>query len=1345
MMFKPKLIHKGNASIEEYYTEDEALQESEYYSPDKDHGIAPCRWRGNAAKMLELEGVIKPSIFKKVFYGHHPQTGKRLRKAPTTSKERLAADLTFSPGKEASILALIGGDRRIDDLHQQALEHVFDIFQERYAQTRVRNGNGSRLSVNTNCLVGAFINHGTARPVELDGKTYVDPYLHTHVVVMNTTYVDGKWQSLKNDAIFQSQSLGSIYKAYINKGLAELGYTVRHDGSIEGLSQQTVKHFQKRTQEAERYLKKHGLEDTQENRQKAVLRTRRLKENNSDIPQRMREWKVELAEHGFVLPAPGAKSTWVHQPEQTRHSIDSAIRHLQERSAQFTHEEIEQWVLDQNPPITFDDLQKGIAKHPELIKTQNNTYTTQYALDREEKTRQLWADGEHKFTPITTTKLNLSEKLNAGQRAAIRGTLASANRVVIWHGLSGVGKTTTLSELQKQLQIAFPEVDIRGYSPTTKAAEVLSQELGIEATTVDGLITRKLDTGSHQWWIVDEAGMMSAEQGLELLRRAKAVNARILLVGDTNQNSSVNAGSVMRSLMVAGAEVYHIKTILRQTRNIQRRAVELVASKKPLEALTLLHEYGHVKEVADRRDRAAQIAQKYLSLKPKERKQTLIVTGTHRERRAITALIREGLRKEGTITGEDQTIRQLVDKRLTTEQTRHLRYYQPGDYVMFNKQYATTRLKPGELYKVVAVDEVAGVVRVVSKGGQHTSFDPAKYQKKTVFSDQKLDVAVGDVLRWTRNNPHGTNGVEFKVTAIENHRIQINHKLWIDTTKPLELDHAMTSTTHAAQGQTAKRVIFSCTIDPTSSREPFYVAISRQRDELYIFTENYEDLCRQVQRSAAQLNPRELLGLDEDLELPEFTQSAFWTPQTAMAEPPKSGIALHHWEELIEGSGIHPDLIELNCRSLQGDVVYEYLLEEKIALIGTGQIWTTEMQRLRNRVEHCWDGGFWIAAGVDAQTLDNPLLSNWGSFKPDHPRYDNTRERFQKYEHPQGTGRRIFLAEVPDWFKEHIYKQYDIIPAPEDHFWKIVRDNPRIPIHITEGGKKTLSITSQGHVVIGLPGVNAGYRAKDDQDNKLPERILNPDLAVFAVPGRKISFLYDQDTQPSTVANVRRDLVRTGTLLEAKGCSVSFCKWNSLYKGADDLIVGAEPELLEFAIEAARPLAIAVTEHYKHQYEKLYEFVMRRDGELPRKVMDLEIFIEAYNRGITEDAYKTIEAVQPDLDREKLMASALGHQEKKRSAASAVVPVLEQLAKTHGTQYRHTYQYRVDKWLIASGKRGLTVRDTETGRVLLQTKWGRLTRVSARPGVIQLFNATVKQAKVKPIQREQQKSRKLSA
>ncbi|NJM68374.1 MAG: relaxase domain-containing protein, partial [Acaryochloris sp. RU_4_1] len=170
-MFRPTLIKKGNADIEEYYTEDEALKnsEDEYYTPGKDPVVTPCKWYGKGSAVLGLKGVIKQKVFKKLFYGYHPDTEKRLRAAPTVGQERLGIDLTFSPGKEASILALVGGDRRIIDLHEQALQHVFDIFQIRYAQTRVRQGKGERLTVNTDCLIGAFINHATARPVLVDG------------------------------------------------------------------------------------------------------------------------------------------------------------------------------------------------------------------------------------------------------------------------------------------------------------------------------------------------------------------------------------------------------------------------------------------------------------------------------------------------------------------------------------------------------------------------------------------------------------------------------------------------------------------------------------------------------------------------------------------------------------------------------------------------------------------------------------------------------------------------------------------------------------------------------------------------------------------------------------------------------------------------------------------------------------------------------------------------------------------------------------------------------------------------------------------------------------------------
>lgn len=126
------------------------------------------------------------------------------------------------------------------------------------------------------------------------------------------------------------------------------------------------------------------------------------------------------------------------------------------------------------------------------------------------------------------------------------------------------------------------------------------------------------DFSSNQLWIIDEAGMVSAAQMLQIQRQADAAGARILLVGDKGQNSSVEAGSPLRSLIAHGATTHSIRQIIRQHNSVQRQAVELIADGNGSAALELLNENGYVIEKASWSERVQEIANQYLSLSEQE-------------------------------------------------------------------------------------------------------------------------------------------------------------------------------------------------------------------------------------------------------------------------------------------------------------------------------------------------------------------------------------------------------------------------------------------------------------------------------------------------------------------------------------------------------------------------------------------------------------------------------------------------------------------------------------------------------------------------------------------------------
>lgn len=272
-----------------------------------------------------------------------------------------------------------------------------------------------------------------------------------------------------------------------------------------------------------------------------------------------------------------------------------------------------------------------------------------------------------------------------------------------------------------------------------------------------------------------------------------------------------------------------------------------------------------------------------------------------------------------------------------------------------------------------------------------------------------------------------------------------------------------------------------------------------------------------------------------------------------------STTALHaqEWQE----SAVSPSIVKLNVRSLEGNQAYEYLL------YGLGDSERTNTGKLREkwlkRYSHLDHGGWWCS-GVDVLT-GQP--SDWGCFKPDRPQLHSETLKPIKYEHPAKTATELFalrltwqdglkIAKKQGFETEYLARMGVNLPEAQDYgFWQWVIETPSLHICITEGAKKAGSLMTAGHIAIGLPGIYSGYRQLRDKEGKplgLPHLI--PQLAVFAVKGRELTFYYDQDTKSSTIRSVCDAIRKTGKILKSKGCKVSVSSWPNQWKGIDDLI-----------------------------------------------------------------------------------------------------------------------------------------------------------------------------------------------
>lgn len=179
----------------------------------------------------------------------------------------------------------------------------------------------------------------------------------------------------------------------------------------------------------------------------------------------------------------------------------------------------------------------------------------------------------------------------------------------------------------------------------------------------------------------------------------------------------------------------------------------------------------------------------------------------------------------------------------------------------------------------------------------------------------------------------------------------------------------------------------------------------------------------------------------------------------------------------------------------------------------------------------------------------------------------------RKYETPVGAGSRAFLPPISPSIRVKIGKRYNCQVPMDGSFWEWVAENPQLRIVWTEGGKKALSLMSEGIIAIALNGVNGGYCAEIPEKNQ--PRQLREDVLRFSQQGREAILAFDQDTKPSTVRRVQKALWTFSQLLRDVLVDVKVAQWEDKDgKGIDDLKKKKGAEVVEQCLNEAMLIAL---------------------------------------------------------------------------------------------------------------------------------------------------------------------------
>ncbi len=974
------LANVSAAQAENYYERDD------YYTQGDPDLQSDTRWQGKGAANLNLTGPVDKQIFQQLLHGQTPD-GKSLHsKAIQKDNHRAATDYTFSAPKSVSIAALIQKDKRVIAAHDQAVETAIAVLEERYSQTRVRRGPGIREKVQTGNVIAATFRHETSREQ--------DPQLHTHCVVINATQLaNGKWQSLSNEEVLNNQKLlGEIYQNELAVQLRQHGYEIEPNGSgqfeCKGYDESLLSLFSTRTQQIEQYIERwetvvketKGKPLNARQKKQATLATRLRKKS---IPRAvlLEGWERAISSGEVQLPA-----TPIAQPNESEISADKSnnsgaiaavagVGHASERESVFRRERAERFALEHHlGQQSFASLQSAMTDAGLIVA--KNRHTTQAAIERELDTIAIMESGQGRVDAISNYEqvdrlLSQEPSLTAGQYDAIHKTALSTDQFIAWQGVAGAGKTYSLKLLA---QMATEQgYEVSGYAPSAQAANVLTEEANIESNTVARLLHSKGDRNDQAGqkkalWIVDEAGLLSAKDAHELLAKAQAENARVILVGDLRQLSAVEAGNPFKSLQIAGIETCYLEESRRQKTDALRAAVVCLAAGEQREGLTQLDRAGMVHEVSDLDSRRRQIVIDYISQPNDVREQTLVLCGTNVERLALTAELRAALQMEGTLGDDRFTLRSLRALDRTKAQLKYAAAYSEGEVVVPVRDYRRYGLEKNEQYTVTGRDVENNLVTVTGPQGEAMTFDPSRCADKTTYAVQEIAIARGDQLRWTRNDRERglRNGQWVKVEEIDTNgtatlRDADGQETTLALTGQQYLDYALVSTTYSSQGKTAERVLVVA--DGTLSKEGLYVGVSRAKTNLSLYTASKAELYKRAERSSAKENPSDYLTLfnlvNPDAENEKTARTARALRGTDQSEylGDRAGECVAHSHraavrrDRAVATGSEP------AQSRSGRVPPEYVADVKGVVTGIKErLRTEELERQANRIGEATQG-----------------------------------------------------------------------------------------------------------------------------------------------------------------------------------------------------------------------------------------------------------------------------------------------------------------------------------------------------------------------------------------------------
>jgi Ti-type conjugative transfer relaxase TraA len=354
-------------------------------------------------------------------------------------------------------------------------------------------------------------------------------------------------------------------------------------------------------------------------------------------------------------------------------------------------------------------------------------YTTRTVLEAE----------LHVLRAANGLKADTGHGVNEGQRAAVLagkyGSMSGEQVQAFRHctggdglalidGQAGTGKSFAMAAIRDAYETAGHRVI--GLAPTNKVAKNLAEDGFGHAKTVHSELFA-LNNGRTKWdhktvVMVDEAAMLDTRLYAMVTAHAVDAGAKLILVGDSRQLSSIDRGG-MHSVLKDRFGAAVLSEVRRQHKIDERRASEMLAEGNFHDALGIYEQKGAVNWTRTQKEAREELVAKWAQATAADRdKSRLVLAYTNEVVNELNVALRAVRKERGELEWKDHSIK-----------TAHGRFeFSAGDRIRFTGTDKKMGVENNATGTIMAIDGTHLAVRCdgpKGREGKTINFDAASF------------------------------------------------------------------------------------------------------------------------------------------------------------------------------------------------------------------------------------------------------------------------------------------------------------------------------------------------------------------------------------------------------------------------------------------------------------------------------------------------------------------------------------------------------------------------------------------------------------------------------------------